>query len=971
MKRRLLAPVTVLSMLALTGCQMTGGGKPLSLEDAKKVSADFSQAGYTAPQRSAADVLERYKRWSAAECHNTNKGTLAERRQWVRNTFEKAQPLTNWYQNNRVYYARTQARDAFIHGDVHNAIVFIGWAEEGMNRSTLNEWTGWSSVFSHLKAVYLTYAGDLEGAREALSIGDRQAKSDWRTVFLLNWARSLANRATASVLRHEGKFKEAVERYRDAIDFGDRAVRQARESIKRVSGFFEKRIRTTQIMTVTEMASALIGSGQAVEAESRLREAVLTRKYDGAEWMARVAGLRELANALHAQGRIAEALELADAVTGMYRADCSTTSLGAAALHALRGKSHLALGDPAEALAAFAQLQADFEGEKALLSLKYDDNVDWAFAEVLAGKPETATSRLERALEVTRSRLGDGSTKEHLIRGGMGLLKLSQGDEAGARPLLGDAVTALLADDRKTDGWLRAIVLEGYLDLLSRSQDAADAAEAFRVAQNLQTSSVERALGQNAARAGANDPELARLIREQQDLEWKIELLQATLTSALSSPDKKSVATAENIRNTLPALEAEKQALRARIAAQFPRYDNLIDPKPLTVADVQQSIKPDQALVVMRTFAERTYVWAVPKSGAVSFAAVDLGRDELAQKVGELRVAVDPGAIATLGDIPPFDVGLAHRLYAQLLEPVKAGWQGARNIVAIAQGPAAQLPLSLLPTEAVTAAPADLLFAEYRAVPWLAKSHAITLLPSVAALNSFAATARPEAAQAFVGFGDPFFNLEQASAAAAGETVQVAGSTTVRGLPVALRSLPRTRAVDSADLALLPRLPETAGELKSIAATMGADPNDSVFLGKAANEDRVKGMDLENVAVLAFATHGLVPGDLDGLDQPALAMSAPAVAGIGGDGLLTMGEILTLKLGADWVVLSACNTASADGAGDEALGRARALQGARIEMIDKGVYKDAAGQPVFSYAHPIFWAPFTIVGDGGGKVAVN
>ena len=67
-----------------------------------------------------------------------------------------------------------------------------------------------------------------------------------------------------------------------------------------------------------------------------------------------------------------------------------------------------------------------------------------------------------------------------------------------------------------------------------------------------------------------------------------------------------------------------------------------------------------------------------------------------------------------------------------------------------------------------------------------------------------------------------------------------------------------------------------------------------------------------------FATHGLVPGELDGLTQPALALSAPNVADVDGDGLLTMEEILALKLDADWVVLSACNTGSAAAAGAEA-----------------------------------------------------
>src|SRR5690606_12703423 len=109
-----------------------------------------------------------------------------------------------------------------------------------------------------------------------------------------------------------------------------------------------------------------------------------------------------------------------------------------------------------------------------------------------------------------------------------------------------------------------------------------------------------------------------------------------------------------------------------------------------------------------------------------------------------------------------------------------------------------------------------------------------------------------------------------------------------------------------------------------------------LHLGKAANEAAVKRADLTQYRVLAFATHGLVPGELDGLGQPALALSAPEVAGIDGDGLLAMDEILGLKLDADWVVLSACNTGSGANAGAEAasgLGRAFFYAGTRALLL--------------------------------------
>ena len=165
-------------------------------------------------------------------------------------------------------------------------------------------------------------------------------------------------------------------------------------------------------------------------------------------------------------------------------------------------------------------------------------------------------------------------------------------------------------------------------------------------------------------------------------------------------------------------------------------------------------------------------------------------------------------------------------------------------------------------------------------------------------------------------------------------------------------------------------------------------------------------MNLADRKVVMFSTHGLVPGELNGLTQPALALSSPDVTGDRDDGLLTLDKVIALKLDADWVVLSACNTAAGDGAGTEAvsgLGRAFFFAGARallvsnwpvdsvaarelmtdifarqqkapskqksevlreamIDEIDNGGMKDA-GVLKYSYAHPLFWAPFVLVGD--------
>ena len=178
---------------------------------------------------------------------------------------------------------------------------------------------------------------------------------------------------------------------------------------------------------------------------------------------------------------------------------------------------------------------------------------------------------------------------------------------------------------------------------------------------------------------------------------------------------------------------------------------------------------------------------------------------------------------------------------------------------------------------------------------------------------------------------------------------------------------------------------------------------DDLLLGRSANESEVKALSrrgrLDDYRVVHFATHGLISGEIEGLGEPALALSLPDKATTEDDGLLTASEVAELKLNADWVVLSACNTAAGEKPGAEAfsglaraffysgartllvshwpvvseaavkltrstfsalqedpmIGRAEALRRAMRTLIDKGGPNER---------HPSYWAPFVVVGDG-------
>jgi CHAT domain-containing protein len=269
----------------------------------------------------------------------------------------------------------------------------------------------------------------------------------------------------------------------------------------------------------------------------------------------------------------------------------------------------------------------------------------------------------------------------------------------------------------------------------------------------------------------------------------------------------------------------------------------------------------------------------------------------------------------------------------------------AKTIIFAVNGDLAQVPLATL----VTGTDAE--------TPWLIRRAAVAQVSSVAAFQALRqGKARARAAEAFAGFGDP-----------------------------------------PTPYAPLPPLPETRREILAIAKALGANPERDTFFGSKATREAVMGENLASRRIIAFATHGLKPGDLPGLSRPALAMAGPEKPKT--SPLLVLDDVMTLKLNADWVVLSACNTASEDGRAEEALSglargfffagaravlvthwaveslsaedlvtrtfghlardasatRAEALRRAQLEMAD--------GKSRPQFRHPFFWAPYALSGD--------
>jgi hypothetical protein len=270
-------------------------------------------------------------------------------------------------------------------------------------------------------------------------------------------------------------------------------------------------------------------------------------------------------------------------------------------------------------------------------------------------------------------------------------------------------------------------VLRSYIALLAQIRGTAlerdagmdAAAEAFRLAEVVRGRSVERALDASAARTVAQTPALADLIRREQDLRKQLGALQGLLGNLLSLPtDQQDPKAVQDLRAMIDALRKARQSLSQQIDRDFPAYAQLVNPPPTTLEVGRRALQPGEALISILVLRNRTLVWAIPATGPVAFVSAPMTAAQIDEAVTTLRKSLDPGA-QTVGEIPPFDVAVAHRLYRTLLEPVEAGWRQADSLLVVPHGALGQLPFSLLVTQPVTLGPErGTLFSNYRDVPW-------------------------------------------------------------------------------------------------------------------------------------------------------------------------------------------------------------------------------------------------------------
>lgn len=873
-------------------------------------------------------------------------------------------------------------------------------------------------------------AGDVEGAKRSvvraqqISNAYRQ-QPEWAYPFFNGYGSSI-EQGLGEIALATGQLGEAETKFRNSIKLREAVVKDIPQIF--LNPPTPSDVESTAASVRLLLAQSLYLQNKLIEAEAETRRALLEflRLY-GNQGPTTASTVLILTDIIQAQGRYGGAQKLAEIALDIYVRAGVDPVLHADALSRI-ATAQAAQGRWQEAMATYEKLKAAVAKDDVARKKYLEVNLDLAVSLLRSGQGAAAIPIIEGAI---RKRTAEGGDEYAIAeaRGFLGSALASAGRQEEAlrmlrevMPVLLTASDSLVAEEGAVDqANRRQLIVENYFALLTAVRgtpveqavgiDAAD--EAFRMADVAHAKSVQSAIAASSARSASSDDALSKLIRETQDTDQRIAAMSDLLRATLGAPaDQQDRQVLDSMQKDITQFKVARKTLRQEIEKRFPQYSNLVNPKPVGITEARSKLNQGEALIVTYFSGGRGYVWAIRAEGDAVFAPIDLPESEITKLIDSLLAAVNPDA-ALLADIPAFDVAAAHKLYAALLEPVASGWHGADTLIIVPHGTLGRLPFSLLVTREV-AQPAqgagEPLFADYRRVPFLIRDVATTHLPSVAALKSLrempigAVSRKP-----FIGFGDPYFSVEQA--ADAKRESEMPTQVAMRGGGLKLRAAPKTEGMETAELAQLPRLPDTAEEVREVARALNADLQADVILGANANEKTVRSTPLDDRRVVMFATHGLVPGELDGLMQPALALSSPTISGVEGDGLLTVGKILGLKLDADWVVLSACNTAAGEGAGAEAvsglgraffyagarallvthwpvetsaaralttdlfrrqsndasLTRAGALRAAMLDMLDKGERVDPqTKQVVFTYAHPLFWAPFALVGDGQG-----
>ena len=576
-----------------------------------------------------------------------------------------------------------------------------------------------------------------------------------------------------------------------------------------------------------------------------------------------------------------------------------------------------------------------------------------AFSRVLPDSRPVATTRLVRARELALAGARDEALGE--CREGVRVLTgLKSGTDA---EFVSGCLDILAQEAERRPGERQRL----YAEMFAASQ----LAQGGITSQQIQLATAR--LSENA-----RDPQVADAVRARQDADGLLSDLYRARDEVLQRGGQ---------GGDFADLDARIAVARAALAeadsalqAAAPNYGQLIQ-QVVPAATVQAALRPGEAFIGMSLDADSGWMFLVRRE-RLTVVRAQGGLARMADLVGRVRASIEGDGTR----LPQFDTASAHALYAATLGGLSGDLDGINA-------------LSIAPSGALLALPFDVLLTEPTSpdalgkAPWLLRKFSLSHVPSpgnFVSLRRIAGSSR--AARPWFGFG---------------EFQPIPAEKARRAFPA------ETCAASARLLTELSPLPFAKRELEAARLLLGAATSEEM-LGADFTAAGVLRADLRNFRVLQFSTHALLPSELACQTEPAIVTSVPAGAPDATGALLTASQIAGLSLDADLIILSACNSGGPGGtvAGESLSGLARSFfyAGARALMVthwavndqtaaylvadmmrrlrdrpEIGIAEalratelgmlDGAGQELNAdVAHPFYWAPFAIIGEGGGRL---
>ena len=817
--------------------------------------------------------------------------------------------------------------------------------------------------------------------------------------------------ARGEVLRLRGDPDGRVQSLREAVVIARRNL----ERVGATTGADPRNVAyrgalNTSDYTAGQLVHALDAAGRSAEGVAVAQDGLARTRLGKLGPDAEGAWNQRLAAALVGERRYDEALAAsrasADALT---RTGGQINGLQFALARNAEVKALMSLERWAEADQVYSAFLDAIRGDRA----SYERSYNAMLAALLAaknGRIDAALKGIDTSLRYRQRIYGPNHTLVTEARAVRGCINLIGGSPGNAMSDYEDFFTALLDN---ASGWSDLapvgprgaylnIVLTEYLKYAARlyASGGADAIDGrmfnrlVQVADRLGSGVAQRAILESSAKVRSGDPALVAMLGQEQELRSRVRDAYALAyadvlaTDAKDTPEDRKKQLREQLkthRDQADAAQKQLDELRKQLATKFPAFLQLVNPVNPGIDTIRKALTPGEAFIGIYPSREGTFAWAVNANGKTALAISPWTDVDVAQRVAAMRATLDVGD--RLPRLPAMDFTASLAIHDALIKPLRSALAGATVLDISAGGALGSLPMAALVTGPAT---------DVRTAPWLVREFAIAQTPGAAAFVTLRGVeAKALAPKPLIGFGDPQFRL--GAPAATKSTTPKARNLVVTANAAQASSYTVEQGFR---YAAIPALPETRDELVALATALGADPQGDLLLGAAATRKAVMTTPLADRRVVAFATHGLLPGEIPTLSKPALAMAA---TDDDESPLLNLDDVLTLKLNAQWVVLSACNTAGGErdgvamsglvrgfffagtrsvlatqwaveseasrqlvgkifgGTKDAKTGRAADLQRAQIAMID-GTLGAGAGVGV-NYAHPFYWAPYTLFGD--------